>query len=239
MKSLLSSSVLLVALTLTAWAQQTAIPQQTAESQAHAVVMRFLQGVRMVALPEGKQMLTDTQWIVGEADRGQNYYSRPDYAEVTPIYATLFDTDIPTVQGYKELLAMKAVTEAGTTRNLKYLIISFKDTSSGKWKVLSAFDNADAGGGDSNLDVDHQIAFFKNYLSDPRASSPRDTYATYGTWLLLGGHIMESRAALELAKKMAPTSQTNTKIDPIRDIQIDLLLQIIVRIAPQTILRVQ
>jgi hypothetical protein len=79
-----------------------------------------------------ERLQIETQWILGQADRGENYYSRPDHTKVTSIYGGLFDTDAPSVKGYKELFDMKAVTKAGTTQHLKYLAISFKDTTSGK-----------------------------------------------------------------------------------------------------------
>jgi hypothetical protein len=214
---------------------QTPTPQSD-QSQAHESVMKFLQGIRMAALPEGKKLLVETQWILGRADRGKNYYSRPDYTEVTSIYAALFDTDIPSVKGYKELFDMKTVTKAGTTQNLKYLSISFKDTTSDKWKVLSTFDNANDDSG-SNLDIDQQIEFFKKNLTDTFTSA-RINYATYGEWLLRGGRIKEAKSALETAKTVSPTGDMDIRLksqgDPVRDVQIEVLLMVIAKIAPQT-----
>jgi hypothetical protein len=217
---------------------QTPTPQSD-QSQAHESVMKFLQGIRMAALPEGKKLLVETQWILGRADRGKNYYSRPDYTEVTSIYAALFDTDVPSVKGYKELLAMKAVTRAGTIQHLKYLAISFKDTTSGNWKILSTFDNAGDDSG-SSLDIDQQIEYFKKRLPDTSIHSARHNYATYGEWLLFGGRITEAKSALETAKTVSPTGDIvdtqlkNNQGDPVRDLQIDVLLMVIAKIAPQT-----
>src|SRR5579863_4226111 len=137
--SVLSSALLLI------WpcmGQQSGTGQtaQSDQLQAHDSVMKFLQGIRLAALPEGKRFLSETQWILGQADRGRNYYFRPEYTEVTSLYAALFDTDVLAVKGYKELFDMKAVTKAGTTRNMKYLVISFKDADSGKWRILSTLD---------------------------------------------------------------------------------------------------
>jgi len=197
--------------------------------------MKFLQGLRIPALSEGKALLAETQWITGQADRGQNYYSRPDYTEATSIYAALFDTDIPTVEGYKELFDMKAVTKSGATRNLKYLAICFKDTASDRWKVLSTLDSADD---ESGLDIDHQINFFKSHLPDTSVTSVRDNYATYAEWLLRSGRINEAIAALQTATKASPASGIDSSLgrqrDPVRDLQIDTLFAVIAKIAPQS-----
>src|ERR1019366_7073508 len=99
--------------------KQTPTPATTVQSdqaKAHETVMRFLQGIKIAELPEGRKLLAETQWIVGEADRGENFYSRPQYTEVTSLYAGLFDTDVPLAKGYKELFAMKGVSVAGATK---------------------------------------------------------------------------------------------------------------------------
>jgi len=229
---------------LTLWhsaAQQIPTPSNTApagqpeQSQAHDSVMRFLQGVRLGALPEGKQILTETQWISGRADRGSNYYSRPEYTEVASLYAAFFDTDIRSVQGYKEFFDMTAVTKAGTSRHLKFLVISLKDTLSGKWKILATFDDAD--GDQSGFDFDRNIEYFGKHLSDTEYKSARGNYATYGERLLFAGRIREAKAAFETARTVSPISAFDAGLnrpgDQVRDIQIDALLAVIASIVPK------
>jgi len=219
---LLPSLALLLLRPSAAQETQTVRPPtpQLDQSEAHSSVMKFLQGLRIISLPEGKKLLAETQWILGPADRGQNFYSRPDYTEVTPIYAALFDTDIPSVKGYRELFDMKAVTEDGAARNLRYLVISFKDTIAGKWKILLAANKA--------VDIDAQVAFFKKNLSDTSFSA-KENYATYGHWLLCDGRIKEARSALETART---ASGSGPNPDPLVGIQINALLEVIARIAP-------
>ena len=217
--------------------QQSSTGQTTQSDQkrAHDSVMKFLQGIRLAALPEGKRLLSETQWILGQADRGRNYYSRPEYTEVASLYAGLFDTDNVAVKGYKELFDMKAVTKAGTTRNVKYLAISFKDADSGKWRILSTLDNVDD---ESGLDIDYAVEYFKSRLTDTQFTSAKDNYATYGTSLLRSGRIQEAKAALEKAKGASGISGLDVSLktngDPVIDIQIDVLLAVIAKIVPQT-----
>ena len=196
--------------------------------------MKFLQGLRIAGLPEGKTLLAQTQWILGEADRGRNFYSRPDYTEVTPIYAALFDTDLPSVKGYKELFDMKAVSDAGTALNLKYLVISFKDIIAGKWKILRAIDGLNNGSG-SAFDMDAQVEAFKKELLDSKhLLSSKENYLYIGGWLLCDGRIKEARSALETAQTASDTGPYSEP-DPIHDIQISALLDVIGRVVPKAV----
>jgi hypothetical protein len=189
---------------------------QADRQHAHACTMMFLQGVRLAALSEGKQMLQKTQWITGAADRGLNYYFRPDYTEVTSLYASLFDTDFPTVKGYKEYFDMKATTKSGAPFATKYLVIAYKDLKSGEWKVIYSTHGAD---------IDNEVRAFKENLNDTRYSSPKDNYLIYAHWLVRAGHLAEAKAALETAREKAGG-------DSVSDSQIQADLDVIAKITP-------
>jgi hypothetical protein len=193
----------------------------TEQASAHEAVMHFLEGIRIAALPEGKKLLADTQWIVGDADRGKNFYARPDYTDASSIFASLFDTDIPGVKGYKELFGMNAITQAGTTMNTKFLVIAFKDLTTGKWKVLESTDD------ESSMDIDRNVEYFKRQLN-ASVFSARENYANYGHKLLLDGHLVEARSALTIAKTAtARSAYGDNRDDPVRDLQINVLLTVI------------
>ena len=209
---------------------QTAVPAKWAKEQAnaHEAVMRFLQGIRIQALPEGKKLMAETQWVVGAADRGKNFYSRPDYTEITSVFASLFDTDTPPIKGYKELFDMKAVTQSGATRSVKFLVIAYKDATSDAWKVFKSSDNA---GDESALDLDRQVDYFKARLGDTRYSCPRENYAIYGQWLFADGRLSEARSALRFASTASTVDgDGRNQDDPIRDLQIRTLLVLIDKI---------
>jgi hypothetical protein len=201
------------------------------QARAHEVVMRFLQGIKIASLPEGKQLLAQTHWIVGEADRGENFYSRPQYTDVTSLFAGFFDTDAAGIKGYKELFDMKALTNAGSTRNLQFLVIAYKDASAGNWKILESLNNSD----ESSMDFDKQVAFWKSYLTKTENSSARANYTNYGHWLLLDGRLSDARAALQFASTASiqrSGAGQRDDVDLVRDLQIKLLLDVIGRITP-------
>ena len=165
-------------------------PQEDDLTSARAATDKFLNGVKLAELPEGRQLLSETQWITGEADHGKNFYFRPRFTEVTSLFEKLFDTDVPVVQGYERLLDMKAVSEAGTPLLTRYFMVAFKDRRTNKWKVLGTYEN---------LDVDHEIAFAGQRLHETSLTSEQDNYLSYGKWLLLAGRTKEARDALTTA----------------------------------------
>jgi|HubBroStandDraft_6_1064221.scaffolds.fasta_scaffold43569_1 hypothetical protein len=211
-------------------ASQVATPINSAKEQAnaHEAVMRFMQGIKIKSLPEGKKLLADTQWIVGAADRGENFYSRPEYTELNSVFASLFETDVPPARGYRELFEMKAMTQGRTTRDVKFLVIAFKDASTGAWKVLDSDDSSE---GESEVDIDSQVAYFEAHLRDTRLFSPRHNYATYGHWLLADGRLSEARTALKFASSASTfDGEGHNHDDPIQNLQITVLLAVIDKI---------
>src|SRR4030042_4591318 len=88
----------------------------------------FRSGIKLIELSEGKQMLRDTAWFP------ESKY--PVFTEVTTLFEGMFPTDNPKIQGYKRLIEVKAVSEAKTPLMQKYLLISYKDRNSNRWKVF-------------------------------------------------------------------------------------------------------
>jgi hypothetical protein len=172
-------------------------PQEDDLTSARAATEKFLDGVKLAELPEGRQLLSETQWITGEADYGENFYFRPRFTEVTSLFEKLFDTDVPGVQGYKRLLDMKVVSKAGTPLLTRYFMIAFKDRRTNNWKVLET-------GTDESADVDRQVAHAGQRLHDTVLTSEQNNYEVYGKWLLLAGRTKEARDALTTALSASP-----------------------------------
>lgn len=122
---------------------------------------------------------------------------------------------------------MKAVNRAGAISNLKFLVIAFKDQRTGAWKVMGSEDTSHS---ESDIDIDHQVAFFKNALFDTAATPPRENYASYAHWLLLDGRFAEARTALTTAVTASTQTSTGNWDDPIRDLQIIAMLKVIDRL---------
>lgn len=166
-----------------------AVPVADELTAARDATDTFLTGIKIADLPEGREMLSRVQWITGDAD---STVETPRFTEANTLFERLFDTDTPSVKGYKRLLDLKAVSQGGTPLLVQYLIIAYQDTQTKKWKVLGA-------GTGENVDIDSQVAFFSENLHDPYLSE-QQSYLTYGGWLLQAGKIQEARRALVTAQ---------------------------------------
>jgi hypothetical protein len=203
--------------------------QPDPEVQAAAVVDKFLQGVKLADLPEGKAMMVETQWITGDADNGQNFYTRPVYTDSKTLYEGMFDTDVPGVRGYKRLMEMDAVSQANTPLKIRFIAIAYQNKSSGEWKVLFT-------GTDDSVDIERQVSFFGSRLTDTQMSSQQENYLDYGNWLFRAGRIMEAKQALLQAQEASPFSADDPdgriggKYVPLFRLQIAVLLQVIDKI---------
>lgn len=190
---------------------EQATPQRDDLTVAREATDRFLSGLKIADLPEGRQLMQENQWITGAADNGQNFYDRPQFTEANTLFEKLFDADIPGVQGYERLLEMKAVSEAGTQILTRYWVIAFKDRRTGNWKVF--------GTGTGSPDFEKQVAFFASvhlYESD------LSHYNTYAKWLTLSGRIGEARDALKAgltASAVTTVPFRGTRADDDEDIE--------------------
>jgi hypothetical protein len=180
-------------------------PQKDDLAAAREATDNFLNGIKLIALPEGREILAETQWITGEADNGQNFYVRPQFTEATTLLEKLFDTDVLGVRGYKRFVDMKAVSKAGTPLQMRYFMIAFKDRHTGKWKVLGS-------GTEEAADVEHEIEYAAQHLHDTYTSSEQERYLDYGQWLLLAGHTQAAREALTSAVHAATVSTLGLRL---------------------------
>ena len=182
-------------------------------TRARDISDQFLSGLKIAAMPEGKTMMEDQQWITGTADFGERIYSRPRFTAATPLFEKLYETDVTGVQEYRRLMDMTMVSQAGTPILRRYLIIEFKDRTTQKWKVLETISEES----DHDLDLEWQVAYFSErhkYRSD------LDHFLSYGQWLLVAGRIREAQAALTTAS----TSNANPgipgmSVDPIAEVK--------------------
>jgi len=148
-------------------------PRKDDLTSAREATDRFLNGVKLAELPEGRQLLSETQWITGDADNGENFYLRPRFTEVTSLFEKLFDTDVPGVQGYKRLSGHESSFGSWNALLTRYSMVAFKDRRTNKWKVLDT-------GTDENADVDRQVAYFgQRYLGGTVPVEPTQKVQVY------------------------------------------------------------
>jgi hypothetical protein len=83
--------------------------------------------------------------------------------------------------------------------------------------------------------MDAQVEAFKNELLDSKhLLSSKYNYLLYGGWLLCDGRMKEARSALETAQAASDTGPYS-RPDPIHDIQITALLEVIGKIVPNAV----
>jgi hypothetical protein len=159
----------------------------------------FLTGVKLIDMPEGKKMLTDTVWNDPDGDE------YPLLTEASTLFEGMYPTDISGIQGYKRLVEGKGMSKAGTPLVKRYILIAYKDISSGKWKVLH-FKEA--------TDLDHEAdeacsraANPEEYLKRTLPNShpeilkmmispyPQFAYRDCGYWSEMAGKILQAKAA--------------------------------------------
>jgi len=178
--------------------KQVATDPDSELKRASKAADKFLNGVKIAALPEGKSLLAGTQWITGLADHGKDFYERPLFTESTTLYEGLFDTDISSVKGYKRLVELKALSEAGTPLSVRCLLIGYKDGTTLNWKILGASCGTGEGSG---TDVEGNVQGFSARLQGTKYSSALNNYLSYGVWLLKAGKINDAMRALEAATR--------------------------------------
>lgn len=193
-------------------------------SAARSATDTFLKGIKIADLPEGREMLREVQWITGELEIG--LYEKPTFTEDKTIFEKLFDTDIPRVQGYKRLLEMTAVSEAGTPLLVRYLMIAYKDQSTKQWKVLFT-------GTGVRLDIDHMVTDSGKMVQSTNFSK-QTSYSYEGFWLMMSGQIKEAKEALTTSLSAGTTytdfegkPMEDTKIAPLELLKARFLLSVI------------
>src|SRR5450759_600324 len=87
----------------------TAICSGQIDPAASKMADTFLQGVKLIDMPEGKKMLDDTRW----SDPNMDVKEYPAVTEAPTLFEGMFSTDVPDVQGYKRLVELKGMSKAG------------------------------------------------------------------------------------------------------------------------------
>jgi tetratricopeptide (TPR) repeat protein len=165
------------------------------DPSASKVADKYLNAIKLIDLPEGQKMLSETGW------EKPAFNEIPVFTEVSTLFEGMFSTDIAGIQGYKRLIQMKAVSVAGTPLLKRYLLICYKDKRSQKWKVL---------GFNEGTDIEYWVQKEKQNLNDteflPRHPSGKSffqyNYRRYGYELLRAGKIDQAMEAFQKASQL-------------------------------------
>jgi|ERR1700730_10336330 len=143
----------------------------------------FLGALKIFELAEGKQAVAETSWP-GYMDQ------LPTLLNAEKLFDGMFATDAPGIVGYKRLIQAKVQSQEGGELTEKYLLISYRDKQSGKWRVWAFIKIA-------GIDVDHEIEAAKEALKQ------HANYRNYAFWLGIGGRLLTAKQALAL---VSPTT---------------------------------
>lgn len=162
--------------------------KQSLEEQAKTAADRYLQGIKIVDLPEGKRILNETAWKVGEI---------PVLIDYNTIYEGMFDTDVVGLKGFNRILQVKLQSKAGTELSKRYILVAYKDISSGKWKVFDFRESAD---------LEYEMNAAKSNIGDTQYIKDQHNYRNYAYWAVLAGKL---RVAREAYQKAAEVNRSN------------------------------
>jgi hypothetical protein len=157
---------------------------------AQKTTTEFLQALKILDLPEGKELLAD---LVYKSSK-----SFPVVSSSNILFEKLFDTDIEGIKGYKGLLEIQSLSKANTPLTLRYLLISYLDKVENKWKVFEFREI---------IDVENEVLASKQALTsktDSRASQFR--YRNLGYWQILNGELLEAAKSYLIAYKEAKSN---------------------------------
>jgi flagellar biosynthesis GTPase FlhF len=150
------------------------------DDEARKTAEAFLAAVKIAEVPEGLQAARDAAWHIGNL---------PVLLEYTTLFEGMFDTDIAGIRGYKRLLETKIQSKGGVPLTAKYILISYKDRTSGKWKVFD-FRELEA------TSAEEEAAAAKRDLGDTKYIKDQFNYRNYAYWLILSGRLREAGQAI-------------------------------------------
>lgn len=170
----------------------------------------FLKGIKLIDLPEGKKMISNSVWYSNE--------TYPVYTESSTVFEDMFQTDHPDVTGYKKFMEIKVVSKGGTPLLKKYLLISYKDQSTNQWKVYDFMESHDA-------EYEAQ-QYCKNVetLSDieRKIGWPlKFKYLGCGQWSASAGKLIQAKNAFIKASELNEhTEKRMYRDDPLKNIEV-------------------
>jgi hypothetical protein len=147
----------------------------------------FLAALKIFEIPEGKEAARAAAWAVAIEEL-------PVLVEQEKLFEGMFATDAPGISGYKRLIQAKVQSQGDSPLTEKYLLVSYKDSQSSKWKVWKLARI-------TKESVEDNAAAYKSYLDGTKTPymEAQYNYRHYGYWLCIGGKLLAGKQALQSA----------------------------------------
>lgn len=175
----------LLALSVACQATDISTAPKSNQNSPQKQVDKFLQGMRISELPEGKAIIADTMW--------PQWGTLPILLDYETIYEGMFDTDIPGLRGYKRLLRAKLKSKAGTPLEERCLVVAYPRHKDGKWLVLVFSDETD---------VDGAIAYGEKQLGVTLYSADQYNWRFVALWYAAAGRLKDALTAYDKAYQL-------------------------------------
>jgi len=172
--------------------------------EASKVADKFFQGLTLLDLPEGKEMLSGLTF-----EQGAEY---PVISANSTLYENLFKTDIDGVSGYKRLTMIKGTSKAGTSMELRYVLICYKDLTNNQWKIFEFR---------KSVDTQSEVSACISDIENPRDTDPRTLYVklrNLAYWQIMDGKI--SSAFDNLNKALTEAEKSGDKTFVVKNLPI-------------------
>jgi hypothetical protein len=187
--------------------QSTPSVAKDGKESATQVADKFLGGVKIIELPEGKKLVSETMWPI----RMKVNRSSPVFNQYVTVYEGTFDTDVSGIQGYKRLVDIEGRSEAGTTLTTRFMLILYQNRTDQRWRVITFA---------KSQDPDEAVDYFRKTANQEKENKGWNQYIL-GLSLIDAGKLSEAREtfnkALSLAETEDATKILNVPKDEVRD----------------------
>ena len=171
-------------------AGQSALSVSKVEKESAAQVAdRFLGGAKMIEMPEGKKLVSETEWPI----RMKVNFSFPVFSRYSTVFEGLFDTDVGGIQGYKRLVDIEGRREGGAALTERFTLILYQGRADKLWRVIAFAKSQDA---------DKAVDYFRRRANQETEDSGYNRYIL-GLSLIDAGKLGEARETFKKALSLA------------------------------------
>lgn len=187
--------------------QNTPTVAKDGKESATQIADKFLSGVKIIELPEGKKLASETMWPI----RMKVNRSSPVFNQYVTVYEGTFDTDVSGIQGYKRLVDIEGRSESGTTLTTRFMLILYQNRTDQRWRVITFA---------KSQDPDKAVDYFRKTANEEKENKGWNQYIL-GLSQIDAGKLSDAREtfnkALSLAETEDATNILSVPKDEVRD----------------------